>query len=101
MGRKNNGQKWPFGGIDAAAVIPAPNWFIAADILLTYLPMAWLATGQLHQERPNPTVLAKRRTDGRRAEPLTAAAQKPWAVGGAPHLRNVARPRGVLARGAR
>lgn len=31
------------GGIAAAAMIPAPAWFIAADLLLAYLPMAWLA----------------------------------------------------------
>lgn len=31
------------GGIFAAMMIPAPLWFIAADLLLAYLPMAWLA----------------------------------------------------------
>lgn len=31
------------GGVAAAAMIPAPAWFIAADLLLAYLPMAWLA----------------------------------------------------------
>lgn len=31
------------GGIAAAVMIPAPAWFIAADLLLAYLPMAWLA----------------------------------------------------------
>ncbi|MBJ6979371.1 MULTISPECIES: hypothetical protein [unclassified Luteimonas] len=31
------------GGIVAAAMIPAPAWFIAADLLLAYLPPAWLA----------------------------------------------------------
>ena len=30
------------GGIMAATMIPAPLWFIAADLLLAYLPMAWL-----------------------------------------------------------
>lgn len=30
------------GGIWAATMIPAPTWFIAADLLLAYLPMAWL-----------------------------------------------------------
>ena len=36
------------GGIMAARMIPAPAWFIALDLLLAYLPMAWLAikTGQ-------------------------------------------------------
>jgi hypothetical protein len=32
------------GGIAAAAIIPAPGWFIAVDLLGAYLPMAWLAT---------------------------------------------------------
>lgn len=31
------------GGIAACFMIPAPAWFMAADILLAYLPMAWLA----------------------------------------------------------
>lgn len=31
------------GGLSAALMIPAPAWFIAADLLLAYLPMAWLA----------------------------------------------------------
>lgn len=30
------------GGIAASFMIPAPTWFIAADILLAYVPMAWL-----------------------------------------------------------
>jgi hypothetical protein len=30
------------GGIAAAAMIPAPVWFEAADILLAYIPMAWI-----------------------------------------------------------
>jgi hypothetical protein len=30
------------GGIGAAVSIPAPAWFIALDLLLAYLPMAWL-----------------------------------------------------------
>jgi len=32
------------GGITAARMIPAPAWFIALDLLLAYIPMAWLAT---------------------------------------------------------
>ena len=31
------------GGIAASVMIPAPAWFIALDLLLAYLPMAWLA----------------------------------------------------------
>lgn len=30
------------GGIAASFMIPAPKWFIAMDLLLAYLPMAWL-----------------------------------------------------------
>ena len=32
------------GGIAAATMIPAPVWFIALDLLVAYLPMAWLGT---------------------------------------------------------
>lgn len=31
------------GGVVAANLIPAPGWFIATDLALAYLPMAWLA----------------------------------------------------------
>lgn len=30
------------GGIAACFMIPAPAWFMALDLLLAYLPMAWL-----------------------------------------------------------
>lgn len=30
------------GGVAASRMIPAPGWFIASDLLLAYLPMAWL-----------------------------------------------------------
>lgn len=30
------------GGIVAAFLIPAPFWFIALDLIVAYLPMAWL-----------------------------------------------------------
>lgn len=32
------------GGMIACFLIPAPAWFIALDLLVAYLPMAWLAT---------------------------------------------------------
>jgi hypothetical protein len=32
------------GGVAASFMIPAPAWFIALDLVLAYLPMAWLAT---------------------------------------------------------
>ena len=31
------------GGLMAAYMIPAPIWFVAADLMLAYLPMAYLA----------------------------------------------------------
>jgi hypothetical protein len=31
------------GGIAASFMIPAPAWFLALDLLVAYLPMAWLA----------------------------------------------------------
>jgi len=31
------------GGITAATIIPAPAWFITLDLVVAYLPMAWLA----------------------------------------------------------
>ena len=30
------------GGIAAVALLPSPVWFTAADLVLAYLPMAWL-----------------------------------------------------------
>ncbi|MFK7957440.1 MAG: hypothetical protein AB8B96_15180 [Lysobacterales bacterium] len=30
------------GGITAATMIPAPIWFLALDLIVAYLPMAWL-----------------------------------------------------------
>ena len=32
------------GGLAASFMIPAPPWFIALDLIVAYLPMAWLAT---------------------------------------------------------
>ena len=32
------------GGIAACFMIPAPAWFMALDLIVAYLPMAWLAT---------------------------------------------------------
>ena len=32
------------GFIAASFMIPAPAWYIALDLLVAYLPMAWLAT---------------------------------------------------------
>lgn len=30
------------GGVAAAFIIPAPAWFVALDLVVAYLPMAWL-----------------------------------------------------------
>lgn len=30
------------GGIMAARMIPAPAWFVALDLIVAYVPMAWL-----------------------------------------------------------
>jgi hypothetical protein len=40
------------GGVTASFMIPAPTWFIALDIALAYLPMAWLATWAGSRIRP-------------------------------------------------
>ena len=43
------------GGILAATMIPSPTWFIALDIVVAYLPMAWLGiviARRLHPETP-------------------------------------------------
>ena len=40
------------GGVAAAVMIPAPAWFIALDLLLAYLPMAWLAIRAGRRLRP-------------------------------------------------
>ena len=31
-----------FGGITACLMIPAPVWFDALDLIIAYIPMAWL-----------------------------------------------------------
>ncbi len=31
------------GGIVAAWIIPAPFWFVAVDLILAYIPTAWIA----------------------------------------------------------
>lgn len=37
------GTTFLLGGIAACFMIPAPMWFIAADLVLAYIPMAFLA----------------------------------------------------------
>ena len=33
------------GGVAASFMIPAPAWFIALDLVVAYIPMAWIANG--------------------------------------------------------
>lgn len=41
------------GGVAASFMIPAPVWFIAVDLLLAYLPMAWLGGCLAARLRPS------------------------------------------------
>ena len=41
------------GGIAASVMIPAPAWFIALDLVVAYLPMAWLAVRIGSRYRPD------------------------------------------------
>lgn len=42
------------GGITACFMIPAPIWFIAADLIVAYLPMAWLGGKLLDRRAASP-----------------------------------------------
>ncbi|OBP13155.1 hypothetical protein A5320_20150 [Rheinheimera sp. SA_1] len=44
------------GGLAASFMIPAPAWFITLDLLLAYLPMAWLAVWLGFRLRPATTI---------------------------------------------
>lgn len=44
------------GGIAASFMIPAPAWFITLDLVVAYLPMAWLATRAGRALRPDAPV---------------------------------------------
>ena len=46
------------GGVMAARMIPAPTWFIALDLLLSYFPMAWIGYWLAIQRRYKPTGVA-------------------------------------------
>lgn len=39
------GALFMLGGITNAFMLPAPAWFIAVDLILAYIPMAWIAGG--------------------------------------------------------
>lgn len=40
------------GGIAASVMIPAPTWFIVLDLVVAYLPMAWLGLSIANHLRP-------------------------------------------------
>ena len=40
------------GGIVASMMIPAPTWFIVADLVFAYLPMAWVGIHLAETLRP-------------------------------------------------
>jgi hypothetical protein len=40
------------GGIAASFMIPAPVWFIAVDLVVAYLPMAWLGLTVANRMKP-------------------------------------------------
>jgi hypothetical protein len=40
------------GGIAASFMIPAPVWFIALDLLVAYVPMAWLGLAVANRMKP-------------------------------------------------
>ncbi len=44
------------GGIAACFMIPAPKWFMAADLMLACLPMAWLGQTWVGRLRPDAVV---------------------------------------------
>lgn len=41
------------GGIAACFMIPAPAWFMALDLVVAYIPMAWLAIQLGNRMRPD------------------------------------------------
>jgi hypothetical protein len=46
------------GGIVAALMIPAPAWFIASDLVVAYLPMAWIGIRLGRKIRGTPSAAA-------------------------------------------
>jgi hypothetical protein len=43
------------GGLAASFMIPAPTWFIALDLIVAYLPMAWLSIMLAQRIQPEKT----------------------------------------------
>ena len=46
------------GGIVASTMIPAPLWFILLDLIVAYLPMAWLALKLVRLRQRNDPAIA-------------------------------------------
>jgi hypothetical protein len=44
------------GGIAASRMIPAPTWFIALDLVVAYIPMAWLGHRMALAIAPQPAL---------------------------------------------
>lgn len=53
------GAAFLMGGITAANMVPAPLWFIVADLLLAYLPMAWLGLTLANRIKPEVAPVAE------------------------------------------
>jgi len=47
------------GGVAASLLIPAPAWFMALDLLVAYLPMAWLAIQVARKKQGNSGALGR------------------------------------------
>ena len=44
------------GGISACFLIPAPAWFMALDLIVAYIPMAWLGITIGRKLQPSPSL---------------------------------------------
>lgn len=53
------GAAFLMGGITAATMLPAPLWFIVADLLLAYLPMAWLGLTLANRIKPEVAMVSQ------------------------------------------
>jgi hypothetical protein len=51
------------GGIAASFMIPAPAWFVALDLVVAYVPMAWLGLKTGHRIKPELAAADPRRSE--------------------------------------
>ena len=51
------------GGIAASFMIPAPEWFVAADLVFAYFPMAWIGQRLAHRIMHGPDIQATSKPD--------------------------------------